>query len=90
MSLHNSKWPPLRKKNSFRNYVMFDLHNFKIGNIAAVKSISGIKGGYVIRFSLVNCPRYSCDDTSFKLRCLILLRRQKGALCMSQQLTTPI
>ena len=48
MSFHSSKWPPLRKKNNFRNYVIFCLQIFKFCIIVAVKSISGIKGGNML------------------------------------------
>ena len=86
MSFHSSKWPPLRKKNNFRNYVILCLHIFLFGIIVAVKSISGIKSGYAIWFSPVNCPRgfssLSCDNkNNNKLRCMKLLRWQQRALC---------
>ena len=85
MSFHISKWPPLTKKNNFRNYVIFCLHIFLFGNIAAVKNISGIKGGYAMWFSPVNCPRccssLSCDNNNYKLGCMKLLRWQQRTLC---------
>ena len=78
MSFHSSKWPPLRWKNNFRNYVILCLHNFLFGNIVAVKNISGIKGGKAMSFSPVNCLRclssLSCDNINYKLRCMKLLR----------------
>ena len=40
LSLHISKWPPLGRKNNFRNYVVFCLHIFLFGNVVAVKIIS--------------------------------------------------
>ena len=59
-------------ENNFRNYVIFCLHNFLFGNIiVAVKSISGIKGGYGMWFSSVNCLRccssLACDNNNYKL-----------------------
>ena len=82
---HNSKWPPLGKKNYFRNYAIFWLHIFLFGNIVTVKSISGIKGGNAMWFSPVNCTRccssLSCDNNDDKLRCMNILRWQQGTLC---------
>ena len=57
MAFHSSKWPPLRKKNNLKNYVILLSTYFLFGIIVAVKSISGIKGGYAMWFSPVNCPR---------------------------------
>ena len=79
MSFHSSKWPPLRKKNNFRNYVIFCLHIFIFGIIVAEKSISQIKGDYSMWFCPVDCPRgfssLSCDNIiSDKLGCMKLLR----------------
>ena len=85
LSLYNSKWPPLGKKNYFRNDVIFCLHIFLFGNIVTVKSIYGIKGGNAMWFNPVNCTRccssLSCDNNNDKLRCMKILRWQQGPLC---------
>ena len=62
------------KGNNFRNFC----HIFLFGNIVAVKSISGINGGYPMWFSPVNCHRccssLTCDNNNYKLRRMKFLR----------------
>ena len=67
----------IEEEKQFKKLCHFLSTYFLFGIIVAVKSISGIKGGYAMWFSPVNCPRgcssLSCDNNSYKLRCMKLL-----------------
>ena len=67
----------IEEEEQFQNLCHFCLHIFSFGIIEAVKNVSGIKGGYAMWFSPVNCPRgcfsLSCDkNNDDKLRCMKL------------------
>ena len=75
----------IEEEEQFQRFCHFLSTYFFVWNHSGVKSISGIKGGYAMWFSSVNCPRgcssLSCDNNNDKLRCMKLLRLQQRALC---------